>query len=107
MANELPRDRLKTLRADGNLSLQRFAGNRLAVALLSMTPPAQVRRRTASAGVPIPSGPAGPQKERELADARSSIAGDVIDDERQVRAMAKEIKRLIVEDRRRGLGIGG
>ena len=30
-----------------------------------------------------------------------------LDDERRIRALAKEIKRLIGEDRRRGLGVGG
>lgn len=29
----------------------------------------------------------------------------VLDDERTIRALAKEIKRLITEDRRRGLGV--
>ena len=28
-------------------------------------------------------------------------------EERTVRALAKEIKRLLTEDRRRGLGVGG
>ena len=30
-----------------------------------------------------------------------------LDDERRIRALAKEIKRLLSEDRRRGLGVGG
>ena len=30
-----------------------------------------------------------------------------LDDERTIRALAKEIKRLLAEDRRRGLGVGG
>lgn len=38
-----------------------------------------------------------------------SLSGGPIflDDERRIRALAKEIKRLIGEDRRRGLGMGG
>ncbi len=38
-----------------------------------------------------------------------SLSGGPIflDDERRIRALAKEIKRLIGEDRRRGLGVGG
>ena len=51
--------------------------------------------------------------------ASSSFAGDstvnvnlmggtlFLDDERAIRALAKEIKRLLAEDRRRGLGVGG
>ncbi len=51
--------------------------------------------------------------------ATSSFAGDstvnvnmmggtvFLDDERTIRALAKEIKRLLAEDRRRGLGVGG
>ena len=51
--------------------------------------------------------------------ATSSSAGDstvnvnlmggavFLDDERTIRALAKEIKRLLTEDRRRGLGVGG
>ncbi len=51
--------------------------------------------------------------------ATSSFSGDstvnvnllggtvFLDDERTVRALAKEIKRLLAEDRRRGLGVGG
>ena len=51
--------------------------------------------------------------------ATSSSAGDstvnvnlmggavFLDDERTIRALAKEIKRLLAEDRRRGLGVGG
>ena len=30
-----------------------------------------------------------------------------LDDERRIRALAREIKRLLSEDRRRGLGVGG
>ena len=30
-----------------------------------------------------------------------------LDDERRVWALAKEIKRLVIEDRRRGIGVGG
>ena len=38
-----------------------------------------------------------------------SLSGGPIflDDERRIRALAKQIKRLIGEDRRRGLGVGG
>lgn len=38
-----------------------------------------------------------------------NLVGEVffLDDERRMRSLAKEIKRLITEDRRRGLGVGG
>ncbi len=49
----------------------------------------------------------------ELASGATNVSvnlvGEVffLDDERRMRALAKEIKRLIAEDRRRGLGVGG
>ncbi len=104
------RERLGSLRAGLNRSLERFARNRLVAASLPVAPRSQERRRTASSdGAAQPWG-AGLRSGPPLADGHSlteSPAGAVIDDERQVRAMAKQIKRLIIEDRRRGLGIGG
>lgn len=50
----------------------------------------------------------GSQSSGEVTVNVNLMGGAVfIDDERRVRALAKEIKRLIVEDRRRGLGVGG
>ena len=45
----------------------------------------------------------GPQAPYSTADLRG---GDLLlNDERKVRALAKEIKRLITEDKRRGIGV--
>lgn len=65
-----------------------------------------------------------PRADVPASGGRSRAAGDVggggvtvnvslsggpifLDDERRIRALAKEIKRLIGEDGRRGLGVGG
>ncbi len=51
-----------------------------------------------------------PRQAGPIADAVSvnvNLMGGAVflDDERRVRALAKEIKRLIVEDKRRGIGV--
>ena len=107
MNDDILQGRLGRLRADGNQSLQRFTRHRLAVTMLSFTPGSRGRGRTRSSSAANPLRVAALPNERAAEDSRSSAAAALIDDERQIRVMAKQIKRLIVEDRRRGLGVGG
>lgn len=65
--------------------------------------------------VPVAEGPATGGSRRAVGDGGGPVTVNVslsggpifLDDERRIRALAKEIKRLIGEDRRRGLGVGG
>ena len=65
--------------------------------------------------VPRSDGPASDARRRSVGDNSSPVTVNVslsggpifLDDERRIRALAKEIRRLIGEDRRRGLGAGG
>ena len=101
MANDPidPAERLKRLRAEGNLALK---GLVLRTAVLAsprwVEEPRRRRQGQASAPNTLP-----PERVERSSDEVAAI----LDDERRVRALAKEIKRLITEDRRRGLGVGG
>lgn len=81
--------RLSRLRADANRSLRSFSMRTSRMPRDSASQQAEV----ASGGVNV----------------NVNLVGEVffLDDERRMRALAKEIKRLITEDRRRGLGVGG
>ncbi len=65
--------------------------------------------------VPVAEGPAIGGRRSRAGDGGGPVSINVslsggpifLDDERRIRALAKEIKRLIGEDRRRGLGVGG
>ena len=71
--------------------------------------------RDGSLDVPRADEPAAAGRPRAAGDGGGAITVNVslsggpifLDDERRIRALAKEIKRLIGEDRRRGLGVGG
>ena len=53
-------------------------------------------------------GPASTRRRRIPGEAIAGVAEtETPREERSVRALAKEIKRLLTEDRRRGLGVGG
>ncbi len=72
---------------------------------------AGVRRRGAGDG----GGAVAGRGRRSVGDGGGAVTVNVnlsggpifLDDERRIRALAKEIKRLIGEDGRRGLGVGG
>ncbi len=65
--------------------------------------------------VPVAEGPATGGRRSRVGEGGGAVTVTVslsggpifLDDERRIRALAKEIKRLIGEDRRRGLGVGG
>ncbi len=71
--------------------------------------------RGGSLPVPRADGPASAGQRRSVGDNHGPVTVNVslsggpifLDDERRIRALAKEIRRLIGEDRRRGLGAGG
>ena len=76
------------------------------------SPPAAARRDSAGRRLPTPADAAlagsrpTPSAEPGL-NVNVNLNGGAVflDDERQLRALAKEIKRLITEDKRRGIGI--
>lgn len=107
VTNDFPREKLNSLRVDANQSMQRFARNRQAPTLWSLTSGPRERHRTAASEASATSRPASRRSEGASVDIEASASGVTVDEERQGRAMAKEIKRLIVEDCRRGLGVGG
>ena len=98
MTSDSHKESLGKLRSRAIQSLQSFARNRQAVALMSLRMDSRDLRRSTGSGDQgvLPSDGAGASTRRVATD-----------EERQLRAMAKDIKRLIVEDRRRGLSIGG
>ena len=61
---------------------------------------------TRASGGPVGPGPVMPTQRVEPVE-NVGLKGDAVflDDERRVRALAKEIKHLITEDKRRGIGI--
>ena len=71
--------------------------------------------RGGSLPVPRADGQAPAERQRSVGDNHGPVTVNVslsggpifLDDERRIRALAKEIRRLIGEDRRRGLGAGG
>ena len=107
MNNDFSDDRLRGLRARTGETLQRHARNRLAVIRSSVALGSRQRGQGLSSsrtnGKHLENDPRGPAPK----DTGLSATSVKIGDERQVRAVAKELKRLIVEDRRRGLGVGG
>ena len=99
---------LERLRRDSERALLAF-GRRLGVA-----PPDASDASEAGGGVsPVSQGalrynlPAGQGIVSDTLNVNVNLAGGTIflDDERRVRALAKEIKRLISEDKRRGLAV--
>ena len=99
---------LAELRVEANRSLRGL--------LRSVTPPAPSSREPdaeggghgLSEGVPS-AGPGRTGAPGDVVVVNVNLKGETIflDDERRIRALAKTIKRLITEDRRRGLGVGG
>ena len=101
--------RLTRLRAETDAALRSLPRPTPSAGSTSETPPAPGRGRPPTSAAMI----------LTARPATSSFAGDstvnvnlmggtlFLDDERAIRALAREIKRLLAEDRRRGLGVGG
>ena len=88
--------RLQALTAEAGHALRRRAQRLTSPPVLAVTPDSGSRRGTS------------PGSSTSAVEATSGVAGvKTPREERSVRALAKEIKRLLTEDRRRGLGIGG
>ncbi len=109
MANDSRLERLSLLKAEANRSLRSFLWrNRI------VTPRSGTDRNTQhDAANPIGLLPVIPPRgtiaSSDAVNVNVNLSGGTIflDDERRIRSLAKEIKRLISEDRRRGLGVGG
>ena len=101
--------RLSSLRTDVDRSLRSFVRRALSSARASAVQGSRERRPGASEGASAPPASEMPRAGlgSGLANVRLMGAMMLLDDERRARALAKEIKRLIMEDTRRGLSIGG
>ena len=109
MTSRPPLDALSRLRAEADATLRSFLRAAPSPSVATSPSPARERRGAHDGTAPIPT----------TRTATSALGGDttvnvnltggtvVLDDERTIRALAKQIKRLITEDRRRGLGVGG
>ena len=97
MQADSPSRQLSRLRANVASSLRSYLRQAIfPVAVHEQT--AEPDGRTVAARSTPPSGVA-------LMNARLKGKTILLDDERTLRALAKEIKRLITEDKRRGLGV--
>ncbi len=109
MTNRPPSDALSRLRAETDATLRALLRIASSPASATNPSPSAERRGPHDSTAPI----------LTTRTATSALMGDttvnvnlmggtiVLDDERTIRALAKQIKRLITEDRRRGLGVGG
>ena len=97
MQADSPSRRLSRLRADAASSLRSF--------LRQTTLQVAVHEQTAEPDGRMSSGRPAPTPGVDLANAKPMSETILLDDERRLRALAKEIKRLITEDTRRGLGV--
>ena len=101
------RERLQSLTAEAGRALRAHA-KRLASLPIPAPSPDSPSRRGASPESPTSPGPASARRRRIAGRAMAGVSEiEAPREERSVRALAKEIKRLLTEDRRRGLGLGG
>ena len=109
MTNDLRLERLSLLKAEANRSLRSFLRRNRFVTPRSGADRDTQHRAEPSIGLlpAIPSRGAGASSDAVNVNVNLSSGTIFLDDERRMRALAKEIKRLISEDRRRGLGVGG
>ncbi len=109
MNSESPSERLSLLKTETDRLLRSYACR----AGPTVPRPGEApdgRRSDTNAAVPMPLTPLrGTGESPDTLTVNVNLFGAPIflDDERRIRALAKEIKRLINEDRRRGLGVGG
>ncbi|MCH7652549.1 MAG: hypothetical protein IIB14_02605 [Chloroflexi bacterium] len=101
------RERLQSLTAEAGQALRARAKRLMALPIPAPSSDSPSRR-----GAPQESSALlGPASTRRRRIAREAMPGlrdvEAPREERSVRALAKEIKRLLTEDRRRGLGVGG
>ena len=109
MSTDTRLQRLELLRTEVNSSLRSFL-HRTRLLTPGSGAPRGVARGAPAPGVAVPvvgSKDADPAPGAVVVNVNLMGGTIFLDDERRVRALAKEIKRLITEDTRRGLGIGG
>ena len=101
--------RLTRLRAETDAALRSLPRSALSAGSTPETPSARGRGRPpTSAAMILTARPASSSFARDSTVNVNLMGGTLfLDDERAIRALAKEIKRLLAEDRRRGLGVGG
>ena len=101
--------RLTRLRAETDAALRSLPRPASSAGSTPETPSARARGRPlTSEAMILTSRPASSSFARDSTVNVNLMGGTVFrDDERTIRALAKEIKRLLAEDRRRGLGVGG
>ncbi len=100
--------RLSQLRAETDAALRFLPRSAPSAASTPETPSARVRGWQPTSAAMFPTGPAASSFAGDSTVNVNLMGGTVfLDDERTIRALAKEIKRLLAEDRRRGLGVGG
>ena len=109
MTNDSRSERLSLLKAEANRSLRSFLRRNRLVTPRSRADRDTQHRAANSIGLLPAIPPRGAIASSDAVNVNVNLSGGTIflDDERRVRALAKEIKRLIIEDRRRGLGVGG
>ena len=109
MTNDSRSERLSLLKAEANRSLRSFLRRNRFVTPRSGADRDTQHRAEPSIGLlpAIPSRGAGASSDAVNVNVNLSSGTIFLDDERRMRALAKGIKRLISEDRRRGLGVGG
>ena len=101
------RERLQSLTAEAGRAL-RARAKRLTSLPIPAPSSDSPSRRGASRESSALLGPASARRRRTAREAMSGLQEiEAPREERSVRALAKEIKRLLTEDRRRGLGVGG
>ena len=109
MTNDSRSERLSLLKAEANRSLRSFLRRNRIVTPRSGTDRDPRHPDTSSIGLLPVIPPRGATASSDAVNVNVNLSGGTIflDDERRIRSLAKEIKRLISEDRRRGLGVGG
>lgn len=100
-------ERLQSLTAEAGRALRARAKGFTSLRIPASSPDSP-SRRGASRESPTSPGPASARRRRTTVEAMAGVSEmETPREERSVRALAKEIKRLLTEDRRRGLGVGG
>ena len=109
MTSRPPLNALSRLRAEADATLRAFLRTAPSPGAATNPSPAGERRRAREGTTPIPMTRAAASAPAGDTTVNVNLMGGtiVLDDESTVRALAKQIKRLITEDRRRGLGVGG
>ena len=109
MGSESISARLNRLRAETDSALRTLLRSVPSVGSTQEIPSTRVRGWPLRSPAMIPTArPAGSSFAGDATVNVNLMGGTVfLDDERTIRALAKEIKRLLTEDRRRGLGVGG